>query len=198
MFVSNFLNKFYFSTQESHSPGEKLIKELSQHSLSRALIEEAQNVTKKEKLDPLRISFEATKSGFDAERFKSVISIKPGLSDAQKRACFLFELTNIIQHKKHEKVFKSCIKGIYKTADEYARAKEYIEFKGLRRRNFVSRAINKEKGFSYLENPWEDIPLENMEFDNYYNSYLSNNHKEYYRQNWRAIEKWRNQQIILS
>jgi hypothetical protein len=195
MFVTDALNYFsggYLFQEKSYTSGETLIKELSQYSPCRALIEEAQNVIQEQRLDALKVCFEPTKSGFDAEKEFNVIRIRPGMSAPKQRDRFIFELTNVIQHKKFMETWESAIKGVYKNPEEYARAAEFIEFTGLKRRNIVSKVMNKEKGRffrPYFENPWEGIPIEHMEFDRYYSSYLSNNHKEHYRKGWRRVNK---------
>src|SRR3990167_9170006 len=148
MIITDALNYFsdgYFF-QEKGTSGEALIKELSQHSPCKALIEEAQNVIKDLGLSALEVRLEPTKGGFNAEQDNNVIRIKPNLSANQQRYFFIFELTNLIQHKKHKEIWESAIKGVYKNPEEYTRAIEFTEYNGLKLANIVSRAINKHNG----------------------------------------------------
>lgn len=180
------IDGYYSSGSYSFDPGEMLLKELFECPQIRVLIKEAQKIIVEEGLDALKVCFEETKSGFDAEREDNVIRIKPDLSIAKQRSCLVFELTNVIQYKKFKKVHKSAFRGVIKTAEEFARAKELIEYEGLRRQNLICRSINQEKGYSYLESPWVDVNLETIDFDTFYNSYLSEEHKEYQRKQFES------------
>lgn len=198
MIVTDFLN--YYSggslfQEKVYTSGETLIKELSQYSSCKPTIEEALNVIQKFGLPALEVRFEPTKAGFEGERDVNVIRIRPGLSAAKQRERFMFELTNLIQHEEHNRTWESAVKGVYKNEEEYARAMEFLEFNGVKRRNIVSKAINKEKGRvfrPYFENEWERDPIESMEFDCYYSSYLPDSHKEWYRKEWRNLNNIQN------
>lgn len=198
MFVKDALNYFsggYLFKESSYTSGKMLIKDLSKHSPFKTLFKEAQNVVQKSGLGSLKVHLEAPKSGFNAEQDKSVIRIRPDMSAGKQRDSFIFELTNVIQHNKHTEIWGSAVKGVYQNPEEFARAAEFIEFNGLKHTNAVSKAINKEKGRffrPYIENQWENLPLESMEFDRYYSSHLHDKHKEYYRKQWKYINNIQN------
>lgn len=192
MFITDVLNYFswgYLFQEKSYTSGETLIREMSQHAPCKTLIEEAQSVIKELGLSALEVRLEPTESGFDAELDKNVIIIKPNLSAATQRDCFVFELTNLIHYKKHREIQKGGQKGVYKNAEEFARAHEFIEYLGEIRCKTVSQNINKQQGRffrPYMKNQYKYIPLKTMGFNLYYFLY-NNSHREYFRQRWREM-----------
>lgn len=198
MIVTDALNYFsggYLFPEQSYTSGETLIKELSQYSQCKALIEEAQNVVRELGLPAVEVRFEPLSHKSRAEQDKNIIRIKTNLSASNQRDVFIFELTNVIQHKKHLEIWEAAKKGIYKSAEEYARAVEFIEYNGLNRKNVISRAMNKQNGRffrSYMENPWEYIPVKTMGFNLFYNLFIPDWHKEHYRKYWRDLNNIKN------
>jgi hypothetical protein len=194
MFIPDAMNYFsggYFFQEQGYNSNEPLIKELTQHASCKSLIEEAQKALQESGLPPLEVRIEPTKSGFETEKEDNVIRIRPGFSANKQRTLFIFELTNIIHHKEYIDTKKNAIKGIYKDEEEYVQAMEFIEYKGMMRTNVVTRSLNKQNGRffrPYIENPWESVLVENMDFNLYYGSYLPTEHKEFYRREWR---EWR-------
>lgn len=150
-------------SQESFSrKGEKLIEELSRFSPCKDLIEEAQQVIKKLGLAALEVRFETPKGGFTAEQEGNIIRIRPDLHASEQRGSLIFELTNIIQHEEAQKTDRVCREGGYKSAEEFARAVELIEYQGLTRCMSITRAVNKQKGRlckPYMECGWGGSPL---------------------------------------
>lgn len=166
---------------------ESLINELSRHSESHALLTEAQSVIQECGLSALEVRFEPTRTKFNAEQDRNIIRIKPGLTNAENLYYLIFELTNLVQHKTHLGIWYGAQTGFYKSAEEYARTKEFIEFNGLKRAKGIVQAINKRINLPIM-NKWENIPIENMEFNHYYSTFLADSHKEVHRQDWRNLK----------
>lgn len=188
----NFFSGGYLFQEKSYTSGQTFIKELSQYSPCKALIEEAQKVIQELGLAALEVRFELTKSKFDAEQEDNIIRIMPNLSAPKQRDCFVFELTNLIQQKKHMEKRESAKRDVYKSAEEYARYAEFIEYNGEKRCKAVSRAINKQNGRffrAYLENRFMYIPIETIGFNLYYSLFIQNDHKEYHRKKWRILNQ---------
>lgn len=169
------------------TPSEAILKELNAFPECAALIKEANDVIGRCKLPPLEIRFEKTKGGFPAEQDNNIVRIKPGQTAGNILGYALIELANLTQHEKFLTVHKKYIKGDYASAEEYARAMEFIEYHNCIRRNHITTKINKSfpRYFRhYMENEWENCSLKAIGFDKYYSKYLANHHKKYYRKYW--------------
>ncbi|HEV8051136.1 MAG TPA: hypothetical protein VGP47_01480, partial [Parachlamydiaceae bacterium] len=83
----------------------------------------------------------------------------------------------------------------YSSSEEYARAKERVEFNSLLRYLQVAKKINNQCSSDlgpYLENDYELFPfgiigLENLGFENFYTYVIPPSHKEVYRKHWKQI-----------
>lgn len=193
MFLTDVLNYFswdYFFQEKGYTSGEMIIEEFCQYQPSKTLIEEAQKIIKDLGFAPLEVRFEETKSGFDAEQDRHIIRIKPNLPPSAQRECFVFELTNLIQHKKHTAIWNAAKAGMYKTSDEYARAVEFLEYYGDLQCKTISHVINNEKGRifrPYINSKYKFVPIESMGFNLFYRLLVEENHKEYYRNAWQKL-----------
>lgn len=178
--------------EKGYTSGELIIKELSQNSHCKTLIDEAQSIIQELGLAAIEIHLESTKSGFSAEQDYNIIRINPHLSSSEQRGWAIFELTNVIHHKEHQKTDIAMRNGVYKSAEDYTRAKEFIEFEGVKRWTATSRAVNKQYQCSspYMVNDWESIPIESMDFEIYYSQHLANHHKDYYATFFNNLKKY--------
>lgn len=147
-----------------------------------ALIEAAQSVLKNRGLPPLEVKIEPTKGGFQAETDKNIIRIAPGSSRAKQRYSFLFELTNVLQGEKFRAIFQNL--NNYKSAEEYAREMELIEFNGVLQIRTTIKKINAKVESNYISDTWGNHSLEEMEFDHFYKNLLCKEHIQHYENYW--------------
>ncbi|MBA2726894.1 MAG: hypothetical protein H0U49_01810 [Parachlamydiaceae bacterium] len=102
--------------------------------------------------------------------------------------------SNVLQPTLHTPFFVSeaTKNGVYKSSEEFVRAIEFIEYKGLIRAKAVAQAINKEKGHffrPYITCECEHIPIDRIGFNLFYSFFISDDHKEHNRNNWRIVNK---------
>ncbi|HEV8052802.1 MAG TPA: hypothetical protein VGP47_09920 [Parachlamydiaceae bacterium] len=185
---------FFSIINTPYISGETLAKELSLFPESNLLIKEAQKKITNAGFGRLEVLVNKTITGFNAETLKNRITIMPDLPASTQRRLFLFELTNVIAHQEMEKTWQKMLQGIYKSPEEYARAKERVEFNGIIRYNNLAKTINGKCvcNIPYLENYWEPFPigiigLEAVGFENYYSYILDDDHIQFYRTQWKEI-----------
>jgi hypothetical protein len=193
--MTNSVNAYPVNSREPFATGEAIIQELSLFPKSKALIDEARKELQENDLSNLEIRLEKPESGFEAEQEGNIIRITPGLSAPRQLSNAVFELHNVISERKYMALQNAAKNGIYKSAEEYARAAEYLEIKGkISRMNQITREINQLKACDsnspYIDNYLEKFP-DNMAFDQLYNEFIPDNHKEYYRNEWRSLNPWR-------
>lgn len=134
--------------------------------------------------------------GFDGEsssRFLTDhINIR-GMTKAKERGALIFELTNLASREPFERIRANLrLGGVYDTAESYARAKEEVEFRGVRRTVALEKAINSRMSHEWVQSCFSFIParvIEEADFEAYYTHYLDEDHKEYYRAEWRKKMK---------
>ncbi len=195
--MTNSVNAYPVSSRQPYATGEAIIQELSSFPKSKALLDEAQKELQECGLPNLEIRLEIPESGFEAEQVRNIIRITPGFSAPSQLGCAVFELHNVTSLRKEIALEKALKNGSYKSPEEYAEAAEHIEFEGkFSSINQIAREINQlkdcESNTPYIENDYEQFP-ENVEFDQFYNEFLHDDHKEYYRQRWRSLNSgWRN------
>jgi len=136
MIISDCIN--YYSSgslcqRSPHVSGETLLKELCATPEGADLVREAEEKLHASNLLKLDIRIEKTTNGFLAENLRNIIRVNTGNSRELQLFLLIFELTNTIQNKEHKKVSTNALLGIYRTAEEFAKAREYIEYKGLLR-----------------------------------------------------------------
>ena len=180
--------------REPFATGEDILQELSLFPKSKALIDEAQNALQECGLPNLEIRLEQTKSGFEAEKERNIIRIIPGLSAPLQLSKAVFELHNVISDRNSMALEKAAKNGSYKSAEEYAKAAEHAEFEGkISRINQITREINYLKqcksNAPYIDNIYERFP-DNVEFDHFYKVYITDDHKEHYRKEWKRLSPW--------
>ncbi len=177
------------SFKESFTTGDAIIEHLNSFPESAALIKEAQETMQKYGKS-LEVGLDNTVNGQDAETTGGFIRIEPKLLASRQLELVVFELTNVIHYPEFRKVRRELLRGVYKSAEEFARAIEFIEYNGIIRSMQVIQGINKRRGHyfrPYIENHWAHLPLESMGFDHYYTKFLSSSHKEIYREQWRSL-----------
>lgn len=177
--------RFFFNN--TCTPGEAILKELNAFPECAALIKEANDVIARCNLPPLEIHIEKIEGGFRGQQCSNVIKVAPGLTAPITLSTAIFELTNLTQHEKFLAVNQKLIKGDYTSAEEFAKAMEFIEYHGVIRENDIAQRINtqRKRYFKpYIDNPYKKYSLKTIGFDQYYNTLIDNNHKEYYRKGW--------------
>ncbi len=152
--------------REPFTTGEAIIQELSLFPKSKALIDEAEKELQESGCPNLEIRLEKTISGFEAEKQGNIIRISPDLSARRQLSHAVFELHNITSDRKHTALENAAKNGRYKSAEEYAKAAEHLEFEGkISRINQIVREINLLKACESNTPYIERIPLVIQNFD---------------------------------
>ena len=189
--MTSSVNFYSVGSREPFATGADILQELRLFPKSRALIDEVNDELQKSGIPNVEICTQKTEPGFEGDQVGNRIGVNTGLSAPWQLRVAVFELHNILSHRKFEAVLQAARNGSYKSAEEFAKAAEYTEFEGkIPRMNQITREINFLKGCKfkrpYIESGFEQYP-DNMEFEEYY-KVLPDDHKEYYRKVWRSLD----------
>ncbi len=149
-----------------------LLEEIRQHTATAALLAEA---------GPVQLQLADSLHGgnfADGEFCGNRIRILKNISHERQRAALVFELTNVIQMYEHDEVNVNLRNQKYLSCEDYTKAKELVEYKGVQRHIAVMREVQ-----------WnDDLVRKSSEilkgFDHYYENVLYEDHKDYYRKIW--------------
>jgi hypothetical protein len=125
-----------------------------------------------------------TSSGFDAETDteKGVITINKNSDKCTSTESLIFELANLSRKADFDKVDKDAAAGKL-SREEYIKASEKIEYENIKT---TLKAVDKCKEKWGCKNHSFDLAGHGMakDFDDYYDNYLANSHKEHYGKIW--------------
>lgn len=129
-----------------------------------------------------------TVSGFDAETSGSTITIKPTTNCCDATESLLFELHNVESQATFDKIDADAAKGVY-SREDYARAEEHVEYDGLKRSWETFDKCKAKWGCGAGAKSFADSFKSAKDFDDYYKNFLSNAHKDNYRNFWDKVYK---------
>jgi hypothetical protein len=159
--------------------GEAILKMLHSFPECATLIKEANDVIQRNHFPPLEIRVENFGNGSEARQCDNIIRILPGLSARKMLGLAIFELHNLTTHEQFTNSHDKINRGQYSSAEEYTKDWEKIEYHNLIRCNVIINKINQQRRYfkPYAITGWEKKPLHKICFEKYYNSLLSNSHK---------------------
>lgn len=149
------------------------------------LIDEANAVIQKFKLEPLKICMdeELPKSAVH----NSTVTINPNWVRTQTIETIIravmFELINLTQHEAFNAVYENLKE--YSTDEKFAKAVERVEFRTLIRCQQIATKINKQRYFKPLIGSKDEDICAESDFNLHYTQLLPDSHKENYRIHWR-------------
>lgn len=170
--------------QESSSSEtlKKLYDDINDNPSTKKILIEALRVLQQCNINSLRVDIvDKTPHDHYGEYHSGKIWISKALHDEEKRAVFIFELTNASQTPKSKSLRKELLNGKFDTDEEFTREIEETEFKGV----LIYLSAAEESNYKDplgLREMADDI---RKGFEYYYTHCLPEDHKNRYRQYWR-------------
>lgn len=124
-----------------------------------------------------------TSSKFEAETSGSEITIRPTSNCCDATESLLFELHNVEDQKRFDKIDSDAANGVY-SREDYTRAEERVEYDGLKRSWETFDKCKKTWGCGAGAKSFAAGFKKAKSFDDYYKHYLVNSHKNVYRGYW--------------
>ena len=129
------------------------------------------------------VTVKKTQSKMAAETSGSDITIAPTENCCDATESLLFELHNVESQKKFNKIDADAATGAY-DREGYTKAEEQIEYEGLKRSWETFDTCKKTWGCGAGAKSFADGFKSAKNFDDYYDHYLSKDHKDVYRGYW--------------